>query len=85
MSGQEGQPGERLILYRFHVHDPVFFKENIKVTIQALGFRHTGYSDYENRNYVTYQDDLASVAYWYQTLPSAPLPALPKQFEREIN
>jgi hypothetical protein len=30
------------------------------------------------------QDDIASVVYWYQTLPSAPFPALPDRDYLEI-
>jgi hypothetical protein len=30
------------------------------------------------------QDDIASVAYWYQTLPAERLPALPGRDELEI-
>jgi len=33
--------------------------------MQALGWREGG-------RYLPLQDDLASVAYWYQTLPSTP-------------
>ncbi|HZP11578.1 MAG TPA: glycoside hydrolase family 172 protein [Nevskiaceae bacterium] len=61
--------GCRMTLYRFHVSDPVYFKRDLKVTMQALGWK----SDFR---YAQLKDDLASVAYWYQTLPHAPLPAL---------
>jgi hypothetical protein len=69
--------GARMTLYRFHVHDPVFFKEDLKVTMQALGWRSEG-------RFLPLQDDIASVAYWYQTLPHAPFPALANRNEREI-
>ena len=48
-----------------------------KVTIQALGWREGG-------RYLPLQDDIASVAYWYQTLPAAPFPALPDREFLEI-
>jgi hypothetical protein len=57
-------------MYRWHIPDPVRFKERIRVTVQALGWR-TG------RRYLPLQDDIASVAFWYQTLPSPVPPALP--------
>jgi len=60
----------RFGLYRWHVMDPIRFEENLSVTIQALGWRSGG-------RYLPLQDDLASVAYWYQTLPTAPFPELP--------
>jgi len=72
-----GEVGARMTLYRFHVHDPVFFKENMKVTMQALGWRSEG-------RYLALQDDIASVVYWYQTLPHAPFAPLPDANAREI-
>ena len=52
--------------------DPIRFEQDLQVTIQALGWRT------ESRTrYLPLQDDIASVAYWYQTLPTAPFPALP--------
>jgi len=75
--GKSGDVGTRMTLYRFHVHDPVYFKKNLRVQMQALGWRGEG-------RYLALQDDIASVVYWYQTLPHAPLPALPKRNLREI-
>jgi len=60
----------RFSLYRWHLSDPIYFEEDLKVTIQALGWRNGG-------RYLPMQDDLASVAYWYQTLPNAKFPTLP--------
>lgn len=60
----------RFGMYRWHITDPVRFENNIKVTIQALGWKSNG-------KYLPLRDDIASVAYWYQTLPSAKLPELP--------
>jgi hypothetical protein len=53
-------------LYRWHIPDPVRFRRNLRVTIQALGWQPNG-------PYRPLSDDIASVAYWYQTLPSPPL------------
>ena len=65
-------PGQRFGLYRWHVADPVRFKEDLKVTIQTLGWM----ADKSGR-YLPLKDDVASVAYWYQSEPHAPFPALP--------
>ncbi len=62
----------RFGLYRWHIMDPVRFTQDLKVTIQALGWR----TD-KDRRYLPLQDDIASVAFWYQTLPTAPFPTLP--------
>lgn len=45
-------------MYRWHINDPIYFKENLRVTIQALGWRSEG-------RYLPLQDDISSVAYWY--------------------
>lgn len=60
----------RFGMYRWHITDPIRFEKDLKVTIQALGWR-------KKWKYLPLQDDIASVAYWYQTLPTAPFPPLP--------
>ncbi|MEO6874600.1 MAG: glycoside hydrolase family 172 protein [Opitutaceae bacterium] len=81
--GKSGQPGARMTMYRFHVHDPVFFKQDLRVTMQALGWRDVAQA-FPDKRYLALQDDIASVAYWYQTLPGAPLAPLPDRDYREI-
>jgi hypothetical protein len=49
----------------------------LKVDIQALGWRSGG-------RYLPLQDDIASVAYWYQTLPTAQFPVFPEKDDLEI-
>jgi hypothetical protein len=63
---------QRFGRYRWRIPDPIRFEADLKVTIQALGWR----TD-KDRRYLPLQDDIASVAYWRQTLPTAPFPALP--------
>jgi hypothetical protein len=60
----------RFGMYRWHMTDPIRFERDLRVTIQALGWRSGG-------RYLPLQDDIASLAYWYQTLPTAPFPPLP--------
>jgi len=55
---------ERFMLYRWHVEDPIYFKENFRMIIDNVGWTGPRYDDY------------ASVAYWYQTLPFAKLKPL---------
>jgi hypothetical protein len=71
----------RFGMYRWHIMDPVRFEEDLRVTIQALGWRNR---TSEGRRYLPLQDDIASVAYWYQTLPAAPFPALPDKDYLEV-
>ncbi len=67
----------RFGMYRWHITDPIRFDSDLRVTIQALGWR-------KDRRYLPLRDDIASVAYWYQLLPTAPFPALPGRDELEI-
>jgi hypothetical protein len=67
----------RFGMYRWHIMDPIRFESDLRVTIQALGWR-------SGRRYLPMQDDIASVVYWYQTLPTAPFPALPDRDYLEI-
>jgi len=71
------EPGKvpRHGLYRWHVMDPIRFKQDLKVTIQALGW-------WPNGKFEPLTDDIASVAYWYQAEPHAPFPELPPVHER---
>ena len=68
---------QRFGLYRWHIVDPIRFGQDLRVTIQALGWRYNG-------RYLPLQDDIASVAYWYQTEPHAPFPPLPGKDELEV-
>jgi hypothetical protein len=67
----------RFGLYRWHIVDPVRFEQDLRVTIQALGWRDGG-------RYLPLQDDISSVAFWYQALPTTPFPALPEKDYLEI-
>jgi len=72
------QSQQRFGMYRWHITDPIRFERDIRVTIQALGWRQGG-------RYLPLQDDIASVAFWYQTLPAAPFPPLPDKDGLEVN
>ena len=64
-------------LYRFHILDPVRFEKDLKVTMQAIGWRSGG-------RYLPLQDDISSVAYWYQAEPHNPFPEFPSRDCREV-
>ena len=68
---------KRFGMYRWHLTDPICFEKELKVTIQALGWR-------EGHRFLPLQDDIASVAYWYQQLPAAPFPVLPDKDYLEV-
>jgi hypothetical protein len=63
-------PPQRFSLYRWHITDPIRFEQDLRVTIQALGWKKDG-------AYLPLQDDIASVAFWYQSEPHAAFPPLP--------
>ncbi len=65
---------QRFGMYRWHVMDPIRFRDDIKVTVQALGWRKPLE---EKMRYLPLQDDIASTAFWYQREPHAPFPELP--------
>jgi hypothetical protein len=67
----------RFGMYRWHVADPIRFRTGLRASLQALGWRREG-------RYLPLQCDMASVAYWYQALPTAPFPPLPDRDYLEV-
>jgi hypothetical protein len=68
---------QRFGLYRWHIPDTIRFTEDLRVTIQALGWRSGG-------RYLPLQDDIASTCWWYQTEPHNPFPAFPNPDHLEV-
>ena len=68
----------RFSLYRWHICDPIYFENELKVTIQALGWK-------PGNRYRPLQDDISSVAYWYQDSVFTDFPELPDADELEMN
>jgi len=67
----------RFGMYRWHIMDPIRFQSDLRVTIQALGWR-------SGRRYLPLQDDIASTAFWYQKETSAPRPVSPTAAMLEV-
>jgi hypothetical protein len=61
--------------------DPIRFHQDLRVTIQALGWRAALQG---KARYLPLQDDIASTSFWYQTEPHAPFPQLPAMNELEV-
>jgi hypothetical protein len=57
--------------------DPIRFAQDLKVTIQALGWRSGG-------RYLPQKDDISSTAFWYQSEPHQPFPTLPDRDGLEV-
>lgn len=72
------QSQQRFGLYRWHIMDPIRFENDLRVTIQALGWRSGG-------RYLPLQDDIGSVGFWYQSEPHAAFPKLPEKDKLEVN
>jgi hypothetical protein len=73
----EYQSQMRFGMYRWHIPDPIRFQQNIRVSVQALGWRSGG-------RYLPLQDNIGSTAFWYQTLPTGRFQALPERDYLEI-
>lgn len=67
----------RFNLYRWHINDPIYFSEDLRVTVQALGWRSEG-------RYLPLKDDISSVAYWYSDRTDDTYPTFPEKNELEI-
>jgi len=75
----EGYKSQRYFnMYRWHITDPIYFKEDLRVTIQALGWRSEG-------RYRVLMDDISSVAYWYSDTLDDEYPAFPSKDELELS
>ena len=71
------QAQHRHSMYRWHIRDPIRFQDDLRVTIQALGWRSEG-------RFLPGQHDICSMAYWYQQLPTNPFPKLPTHNKMEV-
>lgn len=60
--------------YRWHIPDPICFESDLRVTVQQIGVGHRGLFER--------QDDVASVAYWYQLEPHGRFPVFPPKEAR---
>ena len=52
-------------MYRWHLPDPVYWQQECRVTIQQIGWKDGLYER---------QDDWSCSTFWYEPVPSAPLP-----------
>jgi hypothetical protein len=62
--------GSLFSLYRWHLKDPIYWKKDIRVTLQQLGAN-------EAVGYYDKQEDVSVAAFWYEPIPSDPLPPFP--------
>jgi hypothetical protein len=72
---------QRFGMYRWHVVDPIRFATDLRVTIQALGWRAARDGQ---RRYLPLQDDIASTAFFYAAETSVALPPTPSANDFEV-
>ena len=68
----------RVSMYRWHLRDPIFWRDEIRGTIQQIGLNGSGPSTAEAYKAMFYDraDDWSAASFWYEPAPSAPLPTL---------
>jgi len=65
-------------MYRWHLPDPIYWKQECRITIQQIGYKR-GTGLFER------QDDWSTATFWYESIPSAPLPEMPDVNARTAN
>ncbi len=59
---------EFVSMYRWHLPDPIWWSQQCRITIQQIAWK-DGLAEVS--------DDWSSATFWYEAIPSAPLPAIP--------
>ncbi len=63
-------------MYRWHLPDPIYWKKEARITIQQIAWR-DGLAEVS--------DDWSTATFWYEPVPSAPLPAMPNVQARTVD
>ena len=63
-------------MYRWHLRDPIVWKKDGRITMQQIGWKDGLFER---------QDDWSCAAFWYEAVPSAPLPPMPDVKARTVN
>jgi hypothetical protein len=63
-------------MYRWHLPDPIYWEKECRITIQQIGY---DYARTESTGTALYEraDDWSAATFWYEPVPSAPLPGFP--------
>ncbi|MEA3364443.1 MAG: DUF2961 domain-containing protein [Candidatus Hydrogenedentes bacterium] len=62
-------PGDRVTAYRWHLPDPIPFKESLHFEIEHKGSVFTDFAEHLGQ-FIERSDWISSVAYWYQSPPA---------------
>ncbi|HBO44170.1 MAG TPA: hypothetical protein DD670_09605 [Planctomycetaceae bacterium] len=66
-----------ITMYRWHLPDPIAWRKSARITIQQIGA--------DDRGYLETQDDWSCATFWYEPVPSEPLPPMPNVEARTKN
>ncbi len=55
-------------MYRWHLPDPIYWHKSARITIQQIAWQ---------KGLAETQDDWSTATFWYEPVPSGPLPSLP--------
>lgn len=72
--GPKDMSHEYISMYRWHLPDPIYWEGECRVTIQQIGCC-----------YFERSDDWSTATFWYEPIPSEPLPGLPPVEQRVEN
>lgn len=64
-------------MYRWHLPDPIYWQKDCRVTIQQIGYKGGGLFERV--------DDWSCATFWYESVPSAALPAMPSVQARMVD
>ncbi len=63
-------------MYRWHLPDPIYWEKECRITIQQIAWK---------GGLAETQDDWSTATFWYEPVPSAPLPPMPGVEKRTAN
>jgi hypothetical protein len=67
---------EYISMYRWHLPDPIYWKQDCRITMQQIAYQ---------GGLAETSDDWSCATFWYEPVPSAPLPALPNVSARTVD
>ncbi len=66
---------EFVSMYRWHLPDPIIWEKDGRITIQQIAYKN---------GLIETSDDWSCATFWYEPVPSAPLPAMPDLAARTV-
>lgn len=85
MDGRFGMIGTRYCMYRWHVQDPVRFTKSLRFTIEHNGWvKEDETESGKTGSHFEREDDIATVAFWYQIGQPKRFTSLPPLAERRL-